>query len=492
MASYKLMVLGTSSDCGKSLICTGLCRLFHRAGYRVSPFKAQNMSNNAASTPDGYEIGRAQYVQAVAAGITPSAHHNPVLLKPTGNRSSQVIVQGKVWGETSAIDYHRLKEKLWEKVTESFDRVAKDSEIVILEGAGSCAELNLKYDFTNLKIAEYADADCILVGNIDPGGIFAQLIGTLDLLPPHHRKRFIGTIINKFRGDESLLEEAIEIIEQKTGIPVLGILPYVEDLNIEEEDSLARYHRSSLSSQKEITIAVLVYPRISNFTDLSPFNIEPDVRLIWINILRRDSLPDCDVLILPGSKNTLADLKILLEKGYGPSIRRLFEKGTEIVGLCGGLQMLGRTLSDPHRIESSHQEIEGLSLLNLDTKLEQDKKVRCTRATFLPLQLELTGYEIHCGRSEGTERVIIEDSTGEPLGFGREEVWGSYLHDIFANDSFRHQWLNRLRERKGLSPLHDRPSYSLEKEIDRWADVLSKHLSLPDPYHSMLIEKVSR
>lgn len=511
------MVLGTSSSAGKSLIAAGLCRCLFEAGVRVAPFKAQNMSNNAAVTEDGGEIGRAQALQARACGLAPHSDMNPVLLKPTGSRTSQVVVQGKVLTQCDAGRYHTLADELWPRVTASFDRLAKQYDVLVMEGAGSCAELNLAWDFTNLKMARYAEADCLLVGDIDRGGIFAQLIGTLALLSDVDRARFGGTIINKFRGNIRLLDEAVTILESRSGFPVLGVLPFLDDLHLDEEDSLdipvGARSRSTLGRgapefANVIVVDVLRLPHISNFTDFTPLGLEPDVIVRYVDVLRSEPLDGADVVIIPGSKNTLEDLETLRRLGYVEQIREVTKKGAEIIGICGGLQMMGRRIEDPHGVESELGSARGMGLLPLDTELLAEKTTQQTSGIHAGLGVPFSGYEIHCGETgapvsgaSGTavagtsaadgchsdSNFLMTDHAGRAVGFGSNKAWGTYVHGIFEADEFRHAWLRRCRIRKGLVPDDvTRQPYRPDQELNRVASLIRQHLCLPEPWAGMM------
>jgi adenosylcobyric acid synthase len=507
MSARGLMVLGTSSHCGKSLLAAGLCRALHRAGIRVAPFKAQNMSNNAAVTDEGGEIGRAQALQARACGLAPRHMMNPVLLKPTGQRTSQVVVNGRVAGVTSARDYHALARSLRHEATAAYDRLAAEFDVIVLEGAGSCAELNLDWDFVNLAMARHARADALLVGDIDRGGIFAQLIGTLSLLAPEDRALVRATIINKFRGDLELLDTARTIIESRTGIPLAGVLPYLDGLLLDEEDSLgipsaippappicaihgaggtAWPPAAAPPGVAAIEIAVLRLPSISNFTDLTVLLREPDVRLRFVDPRRGDPIETADVVILPGSKNTIADLMLLRETGYDARLSARAEAGAEIVGLCGGMQMLGTMLCDAQGIEH-RGETPGLGLLRIRTTWAPEKMLAIVRGRHNTLESGFVGYEIHCGRTESEgEAALLETEDGRPIGWGRERIWGTYVHGLFDEPELRHAWLRRLRLRKGLLPEIARTPYSVERELDRLADAIAEALTLPGEWNEWI------
>ncbi|MGQ9502887.1 MAG: cobyric acid synthase [Anaerolineae bacterium] len=471
-----LMVQGTSSSSGKSLLVTALCRIFARQGVHVAPFKAQNMSNNAAICPDGSEIGRAQAVQAIAAGIEPQADMNPILLKPEADSRCQVVLNGQVWRTFSAREYYRHKPQLWAAVTAALDRLRAHYELVIIEGAGSPVELNLKTgDLVNMAIARYAQSPVLLVGDIDRGGIFAQLLGTLWLLPPEERTLVRAMIINKFRGDLSLFAEGVRILEERGGIPVLGIVPYLDYVRIPDEDAVAiEEHKYLLDtdalhatlSPGEVDVVVIKLPHIANFDDFDALVDEPGVRVRYVSNLEALGLPHA--IVLPGSKSTLSDLRWLRTRGLADAIREFAARGGAVVGICGGYQMLGQVIRDPLHTESSEEEIAGLSLLPVETDFAQDKVTHRVTACILegpgwlaPLSgTTVHGYEIHKGRtriitsssSQLAERpwlcivqrsnVPVEIFDGAISADGR--IWGCYIHGLFNNAHLRWAWLASL------------------------------------------------
>jgi adenosylcobyric acid synthase len=453
------MLQGTSSSVGKSLLTAALCRLFARRGVRVAPFKAQNMSNNAAVCTDGAEIGRAQAVQALAAGLEPTADMNPILLKPEGESRSQVIVQGRPWRTLPAGGYYRRKAELWPVVTAALDRLREAHELVLIEGAGSPVELNLRAsDIVNMTLACHAQAPVLLVGDIDRGGIFAQLLGTLWLLAPEERALVRGLVVNKFRGDRTLFTDGVRILEERGGTPVLGVVPYLPALHLPEEDAVAldTFHQRPRAT---IEVAVIRFPHIANFDDFDPLQAEPSVRLRYVDSVAPLGRPRA--IVLPGTKSTMADLAWLRAQGLHEAIRRLAESGTAVVGICGGYQMLGRLIRDPDRVESSREEVAGLGFLPVETAFAKTKATYQTRARvrggpgwFATLSgLVVEGYEIHMGQTKGGEALLdILTRNGLPAGLGdgavSEEgrVWGCYLHGLFANESLRRAWLASLQE----------------------------------------------
>jgi adenosylcobyric acid synthase len=498
------MIQGTGSGVGKSLIVAGLCRIFRDRGVNVAPFKAQNMALNSFITKEGGEIGRAQAFQAEAAGIEPSVDMNPILLKATGEAQCQVIVNGKVHAAMEAQEYYAFKNVAWPAVTHAYERLSKKHDLIIIEGAGSPAEINLSNDeVVNMSIARHAKAPVILVGDIDKGGVFASLYGTIALLggDADFIKAFI---INKFRGDLDILKPGLDMIRERTNRPVLGVIPYLGDLGLHEEDGVplerlwwSGGNRSNGSSIK-ITVVRLRY--ISNFTDFDPFLYEPDVELVYS--LRDEDIEHADLVIIPGSKNTVQDLLFLRETGIEASIKRAAQKGTPVVGVCGGYQMLGITIADPHGVESERREVRGLELLDIETVLEKTKVTAQVEAE--PVQSSefkvhneegrktIKGYEIHMGKTTGDVglfRIRRLSSHSEfrsphsefvPDGSSKENVWGTYIHGIFDNDHFRRDLINTLRFKRGYRPVDGVTNYAQarDKALDRWADILKKHIDI--------------
>lgn len=455
-----LMVVGTSSSAGKSLITAALCRIFARRGVKVAPFKAQNMSNNAGVCADGSEIGRAQITQAMAAGIEPTPFMNPVLLKPEANVRSQVVVMGKAWSTLPAQDYYQRKQILWGYVTEALDTLRAEYDLVIMEGAGSPVELNLtRNDIVNMAVAVYADAPTLLVGDIDRGGIFPQLLGTLWLLPPEEQKLIAGFVVNKFRGDMALFTDGVEILEEKGNVPVLGIIPWINDLAIPEEDAVALDTPMASQAQQDVTdIAVIRLPRIANFDDFDPLAAESGVHVRYVTSPQQLGKPHA--VILPGTKSTMSDLAWLRAQGFGEALAKLVtEDTTAVIGICGGYQMLGQVIYDPAQVESSATEAPGLGLLPMATTFAGDKATHRAEATILSEKnwladitgQTISGYEIHMGRTTGLDHWLrLDKRSGEEVAVldgGMSEngrYWGCYLHGIFANENFRHAWLRSL------------------------------------------------
>jgi len=488
-----LMIQGTGSGAGKSLIAAAFCRIFRDMGLKVAPFKSQNMALNSYITRDGGEIGRAQALQAEAARIEPTVDMNPVLLKASGEMGSQVVLQGKVHSTMKAREYYTFRKEAWNVVRRSYARLARKYDMIVLEGAGSPAEINLMdVDIVNMSMAKHARAPVLLIGDIDRGGVFASLYGTVKLLG-RDRRYIKAFVINKFRGDIGILRPGLDMITWKTGIPVIGILPYVHNLGLPEEDGMALYQNLNYSRQAgsaAVRIVVIRLKYISNFTDFDPFSHEPDVELIYST--NRADIENADMVIIPGSKNTVRDLLFLKEHLLDESIQRAYAKGNQVMGMCGGYQMLGSKILDPHGIESPHLETQGLGLLQIETKFEKEKttcraeaEIASNNELGVMCRSRLKGYEIHMGKSTGNIGLF----TLRRLGSKRETVfdgslngncWGTYLHGIFENDLFRRGILNRLRERKGLPPLGVSADYAgiKEKALDNLAAVVREHVDM--------------
>ena len=463
MTAKVLMIQGTGSSAGKSLLVTALCRVFAQAGVRVAPFKAQNMALNSFVTPEGHEIGRSQAVQAQACGIPPQVDMNPVLLKPEGDARSQVVVMGYPWQTLAAVDYQERKQILWQQVTAALARLRQQYELVVIEGAGSPAEINLRQsDIVNMAVALHAEAPVLLVGDIDRGGVFASLLGTLMLVEDEERRLIKGLVINRFRGDVRLLERGLQMLEERTGVPVLGVVPYLHDLRIAEEDSVAlEGTRAAPGPDGEIDVAVIRFPRISNFDDYDALAMEPGVRVRYVASVRELGRPDA--VILPGTKHTLADLGWLRGQGLDRHVVDLARQGIAVVGICGGFQMLGHAISDPGGVESpAGERSAGLGLLPVVTEFAPVKATHQVQARTLSgagSGTEVAGYEIHMGHScpsDGNTRPVlrllrrggecVEAYDGAIDDSGR--VWGTYLHGIFDSTGFRRAWLSSL----GWSP----------------------------------------
>jgi adenosylcobyric acid synthase len=497
--SRSLMFVGTSSESGKSIMATAFCRILKKRGVRVAPFKAQNMALNSYVTRDGKEMGRAQVVQAEAAGLEPDVDMNPILLKPSSEMGSQVIVQGIVQGTMEAAGYYAMKKLLWPKVTESYDRLAAAYDCVVLEGAGSPVEMNLKEnDIVNMAMAQYADAGVVLVADIDRGGVFASIIGTVELLTSEEREQLIGIIINKFRGDPALLGDGLAFIEQKTSRPVLGVVPMVRDLYIPGEDSVSldrkRYNLMH-NRAAGAAVGVIRLPHISNYTDFDP--LEADVRFTLDYVTAPHRVKDYDAVILPGSKNVFYDLGFLRETGFEQALRDYHGAGGKIVGICGGYQMLGERIADPHGVEDQGGEINGLGLLPVCSIMEQRKITTRVRALFqLPGTGEKTtveGYEIHMGRTFAAAGAAImmlrSNENAEEAGDSARPdglVWGTYVHGLFENDALRKLFLKWILPSAAMSS-DDDFSYRAFKEenYDKLAAVVEQHVNV-----AYLLEKI--
>lgn len=482
-----LMIQGTSSDAGKSVLVTALCRIFAQAGYRTAPFKSQNMALNSFVTVDGKEIGRAQGVQAEAAGILATTDMNPILIKPTRENESQIVVHGEPYQNMQAKVYRNEFFAVGLKIIEeAYARLEHEYERIVIEGAGSPAEINLNdREMVNMRVARMAQAPVILVADIERGGVFASLVGTLQLLEPEDRERVIGVIINKFRGDLSLLQPGLEWFEQYTGKPVLGVVPYVPNLMIDAEDSLILDQYSAQASRtRELDIAVIRYPRISNFTDVDPFMAEADCQVRFVTT--REELGQPDLIVLPGSKNTIEDLLYLRKTGLDQEILALHRAGRSFLfGICGGYQMMGERICDPEQLESPELEVEGLGLFPMVTILEKKKITVCSsgQAFFNSQLFEVEGYEIHMGRSHSLSTLssfIMMDQRGEGSIDEGKNMVGTYFHGIFHNDGLRTAILDDLRIKKGLAPLSNRVSYKeLRKQgFDILAEQVRQHIDL--------------
>jgi cobyric acid synthase CobQ/L-threonine-O-3-phosphate decarboxylase len=488
-----VMFLGTSSNAGKSLLAAAMCRILLEDGYHPAPFKAQNMALNSGVTPDGGEMGRAQILQAQACALAPDVRMNPVLLKPSSDTGSQVIVLGQPVDNLDAAAYAKYKAGLWPTVCRAYDELAADHDVMVLEGAGSPAEINLKaHDIVNTAMARQARAKALLVGDIDRGGVFAGLAGTMELLEEWERRLVAGLILNKFRGDPGLLGDGPACIARATGAPVLGVVPFIKDLGLPEEDSVS-FKLSGFGPGpggvpgQAVDVAVIDLAHISNFTDFDALRAEPDVRLRTVRTPGELGRPD--VVIVPGSKNVPGDLRLLRESGLAEAVARAAGEGVEVVGVCAGFQILGRAVRDPHGVESSdRQDTPGLGLLPVDTELLPGKTLARTLARHEMSGLALAGYEIHHGVTrlcgEGVEAAVVRED-GEVIGYARRSglAWGSYLHGIFDADAFRRWWIDRVRVRKGLAPLPGGGArFDIEPALSRLAAVVRANLDIPAIY----------
>ena len=485
----RIMVQGTMSGAGKSLLCAALCRIFAQDGYRVAPFKSQNMALNSFVTRDGLEMGRAQVVQAQAAGVEPDVRMNPILLKPSSDTGSQVIVGGEVRGQMSAAAYFKMKRQLIPEILAAFDSLSEEADIVVIEGAGSPAEINLKADdIVNMGLAKLVDAPVLLAGDIDRGGVFAQLYGTVALLEPEERARIAGLVINKFRGDVDILRPGLAMLEEKTGLPVLGVVPYLH-VEIEDEDSLSE-RLNVRDAVKPLDVAVIRLPHISNFTDFIPLEQHELLGVRYVQRARELGAPD--LVILPGTKNTMEDLLWLRQSGLEAAVRRLAQAQTPVLGVCGGYQMLGQTLDDPAGTESGKPlSLAGLGLLPTRTTFDAQKRRTQARAVALGAPFagaRMTGYEIHNGRTTVNGELFCRLADGTPEGCVCPNVFGTYLHGLFDSGELTQALVKLLCARKGISPKETRPTSMAEyrqAQFDLLADGVRKALDMGAVYRAM-------
>lgn len=469
-----LMVQGTTSDAGKSTLVTALCRWLKRQGVSVAPFKPQNMALNSAVTADGGEIGRAQAVQAQAAGLAPHTDMNPVLLKPNSDTGAQVIIHGRAIGNMQALAYHDYKKVALQAVLQSHQRLSAAYPVVMVEGAGSPAEINLRAgDIANMGFAEAVDCPVLLIADIDKGGVFAHLVGTLELLSPSEQARVQGFVINRFRGDIALLQPGLDWLEQRTGKPVLGVLPYLMDFHLEAEDAIDT--RQSAKAAERIKVVVPVLPRISNHTDFDPLRLHPQVELSFVG--PGQAIPPADLIILPGSKSVRADLAFLREQGWPAAIAKHLRYGGKLLGICGGLQMLGTRIDDPHGLEGAAGSSDGLDLLTFNTVLEPEKQLRSVRGRLSLESAAVAGYEIHAGVSRGpglNGAVQLDDGRLDGGLSADGQVLGTYLHGLFESS----EACSALLRWAGLGEVQAVDYHALrERDIERLADLVEQHLN---------------
>ena len=502
-----IMFQGTASNAGKSFIVAAFCRIFHQDGLKVIPFKSQNMALNSYITDEGLEMGRAQVFQAEAAGVMPSVKMNPVLLKPHADKHCQVVLNGKVYGNMSAMEYHEFKPQLADMIREVYEDISSENDVVVIEGAGSPAEINLRdKDIVNMGMAEIADAPVILIGDIDKGGVFAALVGTIMLLTEEEKKRVKGVIINKFRGDIKILEPGIKMLEDIIKIPVLGVIPYMY-VNIEDEDSLTTRFNHQSNKQKDIQIEVVYLPHISNFTDCNIFETQDDISIKYIT--RGKSIGNPDILIIPGSKNTMEDLLYLKESGLAKQIIEFSKTGKLLFGICGGYQILGKKICDPSGVECGMSELQGLGLLDIETIFEEEKVTTQVQGTIhgnLNGYLEglagkkISGYEIHMGIStlgKAAKPILtINERLGEKVqyaeGCTNEEgnVIGTYLHGFFDELDFTRDLLNHIRAQKGLAAQNSEVTSFKEfkdREYDKIAQITRENVDLEAIYQMIRV-----
>ena len=497
MTARVLMVQGTASHVGKSVLVSALCRIFRQDGFRVAPFKAQNMSNNSYVTRDGGEIGRAQAVQAEAAGVEAQVHMNPVLLKPEADHIAQVVLMGKPLISAKVRDYFGLKAQLWESVSASLDILREQFDIVVIEGAGSPAEINLKAtEIVNMRVAKYAGAPVLLCGDIDRGGVFAALVGTMELLDPDERDTVKAFIINKFRGDPSLLTDGLDMLEARTGIPVAGVVHHFRDIHIPEEDSVALDLPTHDNSVSFLDIVVVKFPHLSNFDDFDPLGRENGVTLKYVESIEELKRPD--LIILPGSKTTMSDLSWMNNQGLTKLIKDLHSSGTPVVGVCGGYQMLGTKLYDPEEIESNILEMDGLGILPMTTVFGGTKETHRIQGRVQgnsgllsrAAGESVTGYEIHMGRTTGSQvqpafsvhdrsDVAVNEETSFDGAINSDgNVFGTYIHGIFHNGGLRRSVLNELASRKGVTLSLDTRDLVIDQEYDKLAAWVRSSLNM--------------
>ncbi|MFC2014536.1 cobyric acid synthase [Chloroflexota bacterium] len=505
MQGRVIMVQGTASDVGKSILVTAFCRIFKDDGFTVAPFKAQNMSLNSFVTPDGGEIGRSQAVQAEAAGIDPSVEMNPILLKPEGNGRSQVVVNGRPKMSTTAASYHELKSQLWPVVTEALDRLRSQYQVVVIEGAGSPAEVNLSQDeIVNMRLARYCQSPVLLVGDIDRGGVFASLLGTLWLLTPEELGLVKGLAINKFRGNLALLEPGIKILEEKAGIPVAGVIPYFRDISIAQEDSVSLEQPKPQQSTFQIDIGVIRMPHISNFDDFNPLEKENGIRVRYVNSVKDLGSPD--LIILPGSKTTVEDLDWLRESGLDGHITRLYRQGAFVIGICGGYQMLGQYIDDPEQVESAVLRQKGLELLPITTTFLPTKETHQVKGEVVSPRgllagatgIAFEGYEIHMGRTESNEEgnaFCLKERSGKTSDIldgyldSSGRVLGTYVHGLFDNQELRRVILSHIAQSKGKLLNFDNETVRREDEYDKLADLIRNSLNMDTIYNIAGLKK---
>ena len=490
MKKANLMIVGTSSGAGKSLFVTALCRIFYKDKYKVSPFKSQNMALNSYITKDGKEMGRAQVVQAEASGLEPDVNMNPILLKPSTMNKIQIIVCGKSIGNMSGVEYNQYKKNLISVLKETYSKIENENDIVVIEGAGSPAEINIKEeDISNFAMARIADAPVILVADIDRGGVFASIYGTIMLLKEEDRKRIKGIVINKFRGNKEVLKSGFEIIENLTGVKTLGVIPYT-NIDIEDEDSLSEKYKSFKlnKNSNKIKISVIKLKHISNVTDIDALSIYDDVEIQFIT--ERSQIGNEDLIIIPGSKNTIDDLKYLKESGIAEEIIKRARTETIIFGICGGFQILGNKVKDPYHIEGDIEELNGLGLLDLETIMENEKtlvqykgKLSVNNGILKTLNnFEIKGYEIHQGITQGNEKNLTTDN--RTIFVNRDNIIATYLHGIFDNKDFTDVLLNEIRRRKGLEEVNNNISYEEYKlkEFDKLEKLVRENVDIDEIY----------
>ena len=481
MTAFSLMIQGTTSDAGKSTLVTALCRLLARRGIQVAPFKPQNMALNSAVTQDGNEIGRAQAVQAYAAGLAPHVDMNPILLKPNTDTGAQVIIQGKAVGNMNAVGYHEYKNIAKVAALDSYHRLAEQYQAVIIEGAGSPAEINLRArDIANMGFAESIDCPVIIIADIDKGGVFAHLVGTLDLLSQSEQDRVIGFVINRFRGDISLLQSGLDWLEERTGKQVLGVLPFLKGFHLESEDAVTKSPIKTDTNAK-LNIVIPIMPRTSNHTDWDALRLHPDVQVTLIGA--NEPIPPADLVILPGSKSVQSDLAFLRQEGWQDYLKKHLRYGGKVIGICGGYQMLGEQLRDPLGLENPHPDTQsaGFGLIPMETVLEKDKQLKQRQGTlsFTTTSTDVTGYEIHSGVSRFSQNVmhfcVLENGEKEGYVSNDNQIIGTYLHGVFDHPDALHALLNWAGVKNAAT--FDYDQYR-DSEINRLADSAEQHINI--------------
>ena len=491
-----LMIQGTGSGVGKSVLVAALCRILWKDGRKVAPFKSQNMALNSFVTTEGLEMGRAQVMQAEACGLVPSVKMNPVLLKPSGDTRSQVILMGKPIGEREAGKYYADRAKLLPRVASAFEELASEHEIIVIEGAGSPAEINLRnVDMVNMAMARLARAPVVIVGDIDRGGVFAWMKGTFDLLTDQERGHVKGFVVNKFRGDLSLLEGGVKMFERMVGLPVLGVIPFFRDIHLEEEDAVPIDSVRPAAVKKGIDIAVIYLPHISNFTDFLALAHEPDVSVRYV--MSPVHLGRPDLIILPGSKNTIEDLLRIRRVGLEEAVLQCARTGTPVVGICGGFQMMGRIVEDPEGVETGEGSVPGMNLIPVRTVMTEKKEtvqvsLRTAEHAFTKRGIVLHGYEIHMGRTileEELPSLFDESSPASPSIVAKDRFLGTYVHGLFDSDAFRLSFLNHLRSRKGLTPRESSFDYRafMDRQFDKLEALVRESLEMREVYR--ILEK---
>lgn len=483
MTAFSLMIQGTTSDAGKSTLVTALCRLLARRGIQVAPFKPQNMALNSAVTQDGNEIGRAQAVQAYAAGLAPHVDMNPILLKPNTDTGAQVIIQGKAVGNMNAVGYHEYKNIAKVAALDSYHRLAEQYQAVIIEGAGSPAEINLRArDIANMGFAESIDCPVIIIADIDKGGVFAHLVGTLDLLSQSEQDRVIGFVINRFRGDISLLQSGLDWLEERTGKPVLGVLPFLKGFHLESEDAVTKSPIKTDTNAK-LNIVIPIMPRTSNHTDWDALRLHPDVQVTLVGA--NETIPPADLVILPGSKSVQSDLAFLRQEGWQDYLKKHLRYGGKVIGICGGYQMLGEQLRDPLGLENPHPDTQsaGFGLIPMETVLEKDKLLKQRQGTlsFTTTSTDVTGYEIHSGVSRFSQNVmhfcVLENGEKEGYVSNDNQIIGTYLHGVFDHPDALHALLNWAGVKNAAT--FDYDQYR-DSEINRLADSAEQHINIDE------------